>query len=151
MRSPQTETLTVAESPDALFDAALGVVQNTKGLVILAVHKAGHRLVAREKGKFSNPKFYELRVLGDGDGARLDIVVGTDARSPKALLDGKFNAKALKGFLERLHGALDGSAPAPPSPVDDHFRQGKEEVPWRDPEQDPEIELDGHLLAMYGR
>lgn len=151
MRSPQTESMTVAESPDALFGAALGVVQHTKGLVILAVHSAGRRLVAREKGKFSNPKFYEIRVLGDAGGAELHIVVGTDPRSPKAMLDGTFNTKALKGFLERLRGALDGSAPAPASPVGDHYRQGKTEVPWSDPEQDPEIELDGHLLAMYGR
>lgn len=151
MRAPQTESLTVAESPDALFGAALGVVQNTKGLVILAVHNTGHRLVAREKGKFSNPKFYEIRVLGDAEAAELHVVVGTDTRSPKAVLDGKFNAKALGRFLERVRGALDGSVPAPASPVADHFLQGKTEVPWSDPEQDPEIELDGHLLAMYGR
>ncbi len=151
MRAPQTESMTVAQSPDPLFGAALGVVQNTKGLVVLAVHHAGRRLVAREKGKFSNPKFYEIRVLGGFESAELHIVVGTDPRSPKALLDGKFNAKALKNYLERLRGALDGSAPAPASPVDDHFLQGKTAVPWSDPDQDPEIELDGHLLAMYGR
>ena len=62
MRAPHQDILTSTESPDAVFQAALGVVQNAKGTSILAVHTGGRKLVARQKGKFSNPKLFQLQV-----------------------------------------------------------------------------------------
>jgi len=65
-------------------------------------------------------------------------------------LDGRANEKALKTYLEAVQGAVDGSAPAPATPVANHYLQKKNEVPWVDPGQDPEIELDENILALYG-
>lgn len=151
MRSIHQDSVTYSESADTVFQAALGVVQNTKNIQLLAVHNEGRKLVVREKGKFSNPKLHQLMVEEQGPGSVLYLIVGTDPRSPKALMDGKANERAAKKYLEKVQGALDGSAPAAANPVSNHYLQKKSEVPWHDHEQDPEIELDGNFLAMYGR
>ena len=148
MRAPQNDTIAIASAPEAVFDAALGVAQNTKNLRILAVHTGGRKLVLREAPKMSNPKFINVWVEGEGPQAQLNLVVGTDPRTPKALLDGRANGKTLKSFVERVQVALDGSAPAPSSPVADHYVQKKTEVAWADPDQDPQIELDGNIVAI---
>lgn len=150
MRSVKQDTVALPQAADAVFQAALGVVQNTKNHHVLAVHTQGRRLVVREKPKMSNPKFLQVWVEEQGATALLHLVVGTDPRTPKALLDGRANDKFLKGYVEDVQGALDGSAPAPASPVANHYLQKKTEVPWEDPAQDPEIELDGNFLALYG-
>ncbi len=150
MRAPKQDAVTISQPADAVFTAALGVAQNTKNLRILAVHNEGRKLVLREKPKMSNPKFLQLWVVESGGASELRVVVGTDPRSPKALLDGRANGKFLQSFVDSVNGALDGSAPAPVTPVANHYVQKKDEVPWEDPEQDPQIELDGNLLAMYG-
>lgn len=151
MRSPQLETTSFSATPDDVFRAALGVLQNEKKATILASHTGGRKLVAREKASLSNPKFIQVVVEGAATATQLHVVVGTDPRTPKALLDGRANEKALKKFLENVQGALDGSNPAPATPVPDHFMQKKTQVPWEDPDQDPAIELDGNFLAMYAR
>lgn len=148
MRAPRQETVTISASPDAVFDAALGVTQNNKSANILAVHVDGRKLVAREKAKLSNPKFHQIVVEGDGQQSQLSVVVGSDPRSQKALMDGKANDKSLKKFLENVQAALNGSEPAQSTPVANHFLQKKTEVPWTDPEQDPEIDLDGNFVAV---
>lgn len=149
MRSPRAETIAIPSSPDVVFAAALGVTQHNKNARILAVHTEGRKLFAREKAKLSNPKFHQIFVQGDGEQSELSVAVGTDPRTPKALLDGKANEKSLKKFVESVQAALDGSAPAPMTPMTNHYLQKKSEVPWEDPEKDPEIELDGNFLAMY--
>lgn len=151
MRSAQQESVTIAASADAVFQAALGVAQQTKAVEVLAVHNEARKLVAREKGRMSNAKFYQVLVEEQGEGAQLHAVVGTDPRAPKALLDGKMNSRALGKYVESVRGAADGSAPAPATPVANHYLQKKTEVPWEDGSQDPQIELDGNILAMYGR
>lgn len=151
MRSARQESIAVSGSAHAVFQAALGVVQNTKNTRILAVHNEGRKLVARSKAMLSNPKFYQVLVEEQGQTSQLHVVVGTDPRSPGALLDGMMNDRALKKYLASVQAALDGSAPAPATPVTNHYLQKKTEVPWTDASQDPEIELDGHFLAMYGR
>lgn len=150
MRAPRQESISLPAPADAVFQAALGVVQNTKSSHILAVHTPGRLLVVREKSKLSNPKFLQVSVQEQGSGSQLQIVVGTDPRTPKALLDGKANERFLNKFVDSVRRALDGSAPAPATPVPDHFVQGKTQVPWTDPTQDPQIELDGNFLALYG-
>lgn len=150
MRSVKQDTSTLPQSADAVFQAALGVVQNAKNHHVLAVHNEGRKLVVREKPKMSNAKFLQVWVQQQGEGSQLSVVVGTDPRTPKALLDGRANDKLLKSYLADVQGALDGSVPAPVTPVANHYLQKKSEVPWEDPDQDPEIELDGNILALYG-
>lgn len=150
MRSVKQDSVTFAQPADAVFQAALGVVQNTKNHHVLAVHNEGRKLVVREKPKMSNPKFLQLWVEEQGGGSQLHVVVGTDPRTPKALLDGRANDKVLKGYLGDVQGALDGSAPVQVTPVANHYLQKKTEVPWEDATQDPQIELDGNILAVYG-
>lgn len=152
MRSARQDSITYsARSADTVFEAALGVAQNTKNVQILAVHNEGRKLVVRQKGKMSNANFRQVWVEEQGVGSQLHVVVGTDPRTPKALLDGKINEKSLNKYLESVQGALDGSAPAPATPAANHYVQKKTEVRWDDPDQDPEIELDGNILALYGR
>lgn len=148
MRAPRQETTAFSASPAAVFDAVLGVTQNNKSASILAVHNEGRMLVAREKGKLSNPKFHQVVVEGEGEQSQLTVVVGSDPRSQKALMDGKANEKSLKKLVENVQAALDGSEPAPSTPVTNHFMQKKTQVPWTDPAQDPEIELDGNFVAV---
>lgn len=150
MRAPQHETITLQQPAGDVFDAALGVMQQAKNVRILAVHNGGRKLVGRERSKMSNPKFLQVWLDEDGGGTQMHVVVGTDPRSPKAMLDGRANGKSLGRYVEAVRGALDGSAPAPATPVADHYVQKKDEVPWTDPDQDPEIELDGNFVAMYG-
>ena len=150
MRSPHQDAVTFSHPADEVFQAALGVAQGTKSNRVLAVHNGGRKLMLREKPKMSNAKFVQLQVEDQGGESKLHLVVGTDPRTPKALLDGRANAKSLKAYVAAVQGALDGSAPAPATPVADHYLQKKTEVPWVDPAQDPEVELDGNILAVYG-
>lgn len=150
MRSARHDNVVLAEPPEVVFRAALGVVQNAGNATVLAVHNGGRRLIVREKPKMSNAKFLVISVGSEAGSSELRVAVGTDPRTPRALLDGRANEKSLKSYLERVRGALDGSAPAPASPVADHFLQKGAEVPWSDPNQDPEIELDGNIRAAYG-
>jgi len=151
MSSEKQQSIALNAPADAVFQAALGVVQSRKRTTILAVHNTGHKLIVREKGMTTNPKFIQMWLEADAAHTQMHVTVSPDPRAPKALLDGKFNDKALKTFVEDVQGALDGSAPAPATPVPDHFVQKKAQVPWSDPQQDPAIELDGNFLAMYGR
>ncbi len=141
MASARQETLTVSAAPDEAFQGALGVVQNTKNFQLLAVHNQGRKLVAHEKMKMSNGKVFAVHVVGDGPKSAIKIVVDTDPRLRKAMMDGKFNQKSLTKFVQGVKGALDGSAPAPVTPVKNHYMQKKEQVPWTDPDQDPQIDL----------
>ncbi|MFE6508848.1 hypothetical protein ACFVDI_17360 [Nocardioides sp. NPDC057767] len=150
MRDARDVAVEVPEDAETVFKAALGVVQKTKTCKILAVHNDGRRLVAREKPWYSNPRFILVGVDVNGSGSVFHVVVGADPRTPAALLDGRLNDRALTKFLERVRGAVDGSDPAPASPVGNYYLQHKTEVPWDDPNQLPEIELGGNVLAMYG-
>ncbi|QIK74770.1 hypothetical protein [Nocardioides piscis] len=150
MRSPKQDSAAFTQAPEAVFEAALGVLQNAGNMTLLAAHNGGRRLIARERPKMSNAKFLDIRVEGDAGAAQLHVTVGTDPRTPKAMLDGKANAKVLKNYVASVRGAVDESSPAPASPVADHCLQKKTEVPWADAGQDPEIELDGNIRAAYG-
>lgn len=86
----------------------------------------------------------------NGSGSVFHVVIGADPRTPAALLDGWLNNRALTKFFVRVRAAVDGSDPAPASPVANYYLQKSTEVPWVDPNQPPEIELGGNVLAMYG-
>lgn len=150
MRQAKEASIQMSHDAGQVFEAAVGVVQGAKGRRILAVHNEGRKLVVREKSKFSNPKFVLVGVASGGVGSQLHVVVGTDPRTPSALLDGTMNDRALKKFVEGVQAVLDGSAPAPASPVSNHYLKKKTQVPWLDPNQEPEIELGGNLRAVYG-
>lgn len=130
------------------FEAALGVVQSTKSLTILAVHNDARKLVAFESSKMSNPKIYVIGVDDQGSEPMVGIAVGTDPRTRKALLDGKFNEKSANRFVEAVQGALNGTAPAPCTPVANHYLQKKTQVPWTDPSQEPDIDLGFSWLGL---
>ncbi|MGI6878499.1 hypothetical protein [Microbacterium sp. gxy059] len=146
MRALRHQSVAIAQPADAVFRAALGTVQSAKGTTILAVHNEGRKLVAREKSMMSNPKLVQIWIEGDETSAELNVAVGSDPRSPKALLDGKANEKSLAKLVEAIQ-----SGGAAPTPVANHYLVKKTEVPWTDPAEDPQIELDGTLLALYGR
>lgn len=141
MKAIRQNSLTVEAPAPAAFQAALGVAQNTKNVDILAVHNEGQKLVAIEKSKMSNRKIYMVATESQGPNTVLHVAVGTDPRQRQAVLDGKFNAKSLSRFVDAVQGALSGAAPAPITPVPNHFVQKKEQVPWLDPNQEPDIEL----------
>ncbi|MBA4084944.1 MAG: hypothetical protein C0493_08405 [Kytococcus sp.] len=148
MRAPHEIDLPVHSPADAVFDAALGVVQNTKNLQVLAVHTQGHRLVALEKSKMSNPKIFVVGVGGQGDQSLLRVAVGSDPRTRKALMDGKFNKTAATKYVESVQAALSGAAPAPSTPVANHYVQKKVQVPWEDPTAEPDIDLGFSWLGL---
>lgn len=140
--------MAVSASAAEGFRAALGVVQNTKNLDLLAVHNEGRKLVAFEKSKMSNPKIYVLEVDDQGPKPTLQLAVGTDPRVRKAMLDGKFNEKSAGRFVDAVQGALEGTAPAPAAAVANHYVHKKEQIPWTDPEQEPDIDLGFSWLGL---
>lgn len=148
MRSPHEITQPMTPPADAVFDNALGVVQNTKNLQILAVHTQGRRLVALEKSKMSNPKIFVVGVDDLEGTGQLHVVVGSDPRTRKALMDGKFNKTAAEKYVAAVQAAASGSAPAPSTPVANHYLQKKTQVPWEDPTVEPEIDLGFSWLGL---
>ncbi|KRE35009.1 hypothetical protein ASG73_17300 [Janibacter sp. Soil728] len=148
MRAPHEITQPLPSPADAVFDNALGVVQNTKNLQILAVHTQGRKLVALEKAKMSNPKIYVVGV-DDAEGkGQLHVVVGSDPRTRKALMDGKFNKTAAEKYVAAVEAAASGSAPAPSTPVANHYMQKKNQIPWEDANVEPEIDLGFSWLGL---
>lgn len=150
MRAVRGGAIALSESPDAVFQAALGVVQNTKSCKVLAVHNEGRKLVVTDRSMWSNKKIIVVNVDPEDGRTALYVAVGADPRTPAAVMGGWSNDRGLKKFVGRVQGALDGSAPAPVTPVANHYVQKKTEVPWADPHQEPDIQLGGNLLAMYG-
>lgn len=149
MSSDRQETVSFPQPADAVFQALLGVVQNTKGTQILAAHNEGRILVFREKTMWSNPKIHVLAVKEQAGTSQLFASVETDPRGQKALMDGSMNQKSLNKLLEGVRAAVDGTAPVTATPVANHYLQKKNEIPWEDPEQPPDIELGGNFRAMY--
>lgn len=150
MRALREELVSLAQPPDTVFQAALGVAQQTKGAKIIAVHNQGRVVAFRWRTMMSNVKIVIARVAGDGAASVMQVAVGADPRTPAAVLDGVANGRGLNKYLEAVRGALDGSAPVTVTPVSNHYLQKKTEVPWVDPNQEPDIQLGGTLLAMYG-
>lgn len=148
MRAPHQIDLPIPSPADTVFDGALGVVQNTKNLQILAVHTQGRKLVALEKSKMSNPKIFVVGVDEQADNGQLHVVVGSDPRTRKALLDGKFNKTAAEKYVAAVQAAVSGDAPAPSTPVVNHYVQKKNQVPWEDSTVEPDIDLGFSWLGL---
>lgn len=150
MRAVRGGAMALAEAPDMVFQAVLGVVQSTKSCKILAVHNEGRKLIVTDRSVWSNKKIIVVNVDPEDTRTALYVAVGADPRTPAAVMDGWSNDRGLKKLVARVQVALDGSAPAPATPVANHYVQKKTEVPWIDPDQEPDIQLGGNLLAMYG-
>ncbi|UYM03557.1 hypothetical protein [Solicola gregarius] len=148
MKAIRQNSLTVEAPAPAAFQAALGVVQNIKNMDILAVHNEGQKLVAMEKAKMSNRKIYVIATESQGSNTVVHVAVGADPRQRQAVLDGKFNAKGASRFVDAVQGALSGEAPAPITPVPSHYLQKKEQVPWVDPNEEPDIQLGFSWLGL---
>ena len=131
-----------------VFQAALGVVQNTKSMKILAVHNEGRRLVALGKSMMTNSRIYVIGVDPEGTETALNVAVFADPRMREAALDGTFNKKAASKYVAAVESALSGDAPAPASPVPNHFMQKKNQIPWEDPNTEPDIQLGLSWLGL---
>lgn len=152
MRAVREGVIALPASSDAIFQAALGVAQQTKGSQILAVHNEGRVVVFRWKNMMSNVKIVVARVgtSENGERAGMHVAVGADPRTPAALMDGWSNNRGLEKYVKAVQGALDGSAPVTTTPMSNHYMQKKTEVPWVDPNEEPDIQLGGNIRAMYG-
>lgn len=148
MRAVCEMAMPVPASVAQAFEAAIGVVQNTKSLTILAAHNEGRVLVAYESSKLSNAKIYVISVQEHDSQTVLGMSVGSDPRTSKAVLDGRFNKKSAIRFGQAVQGALDGTAPAPATPVPNHYMHKRAQVPWTDPDQEPDIDLGFSWLAL---
>lgn len=60
MRAARHESIDFAQPADTVYQAALGVHQDTKNIAILAVHSEGRKLVVRERSMMSNRKFHQV-------------------------------------------------------------------------------------------
>lgn len=116
----------------------------------MAVHNGARRLLVRETSLTSNAKFVVVWVDPEDSGSVIRVAVGSDPRTPASPFDGMVNGRALKAYLAGVRGALDGSVPAPVTPVADHYVRRGTEVPWDDPTVAPDIELGGSLRASIG-
>lgn len=150
MRESRDQSVPLSATPQEVFAAALGVAQSGTKDQILAVHNEGRKVIFRGKAMFSNPKFFFIWVEEHNGASVLHVTVGTDPRTPKALLDGKINTKALAGYVEKVQAALTGSAPVSVSPVTNHYLRQTELVPWQDHNELPDIELGGDFKAAFG-
>lgn len=145
MRSVKEQSLPLQTPAADAFQTALGVVQAATKVDVVAVHNEGRKLVAFEKSMMSNQKFIVITV--DEDPATLHAAVGTDPRTRRAALDGKFNEKSLDKLLDALRSALDGTTPVTTTPMPNHVKQKKTQVEWVDPEQAPEVIPEFSMVA----
>ncbi|MGH3090597.1 MAG: hypothetical protein ACRDSJ_25240 [Rubrobacteraceae bacterium] len=148
MRSPKHEAASFAAPASTVFGHALGVVQSKKAMSILAVHNEGRKLVVFEKSKMSNPKIYVINVEGQGAQSVLHVVAGADPRMRGALLDGMLNQKGAAKFVVSVQEAASGAMAAPSTPVPNHYMQKKQQIPWEDPNVEPDIQLGFSWLGL---
>lgn len=150
MRAPHQMSLPASTPADPTFQTALGVVQRTKNMKTLAVHNEGHKLVVLEKSKLSNPKIYVVAVQDQGAQSTLHVVVGSDPRTRSAMLDATANKKAAGKYVDAVNSALASPVDPPSTPVPNHYMQKKTQVPWDDPNTEPDIDLGFSWLGLAG-
>ncbi|MFD4325806.1 hypothetical protein ACFWQC_14295 [Nocardioides sp. NPDC058538] len=141
MGSERARSADLDVTPEAAFQAALGVAQHEKKYEIRAVHNEGQALIIRQKTKaLSWPKVIMLRVHQKGSGSSVNVLVQNIPGGPTALLDGVFNGKIAEKYLGGIQGTLDGTVTAPATPVASHYvRDDGSELPWGDPDELPEF------------
>lgn len=141
MGSERARSADLDVTPEAAFQAALGVAQHEKKYEIRAVHNEGQALIIRQKTKaLSWPKVIMLRVHQNGSGSSVNVLVQNIPGGPTALLDGVFNGKIAEKYLGGIQGTLDGTVTAPATAVTSHYvRDDGSEFPWDDPDELPEF------------
>lgn len=148
MPAPHQVSLPASAPAQALFQSALGVVQNTKSMQILAAHNEGRALVVLGKSMMTNSRIYVIGVEGQGNQSVLHVSVVADPRMRAAALDGTFNKKAAGKYITAVESALTGETPAATTPVANHYVQKKNQIPWDDPNIEPDIQLGFSWLGL---
>lgn len=148
MRSPKHEAASFAAAAQTVFSHALGFVQSKKAMSILAVHNEGRKLVVFEKSMMSNAKIYVINVDDQGSQSVLHVVAGADPRMRGALLDGMLNQKGAAKFVGSVQAVANGDTTAPATPVRNHYTQKKQQIPWDDPNVEPDIQLGFSWLGL---
>lgn len=115
---------------------------------ILAVHNEGRKLVVLEKSMMSNAKIFVINVEDQGSQSVLNVVAGADPRMRGALLDGMLNQKGAAKFVASVQEAASGATTAPSTPVPNHYMQKKQQIPWEDPNVEPDIQLGFSWLGL---
>ena len=117
MRATKTKTLNRPATPQHLFDAALGVVQNGKYTTLLLNNELLRIGFVSGKTAISWGQEYLVEIVPSGDGATLTVVCGSHDEAPKALMDGWVSGKAAGKYLAAVESVLDGTTKAPVTPT----------------------------------
>lgn len=135
MHAAKTAATTIQTTPDAAFEAVLGVVQNGS-FDLRGVNNSTRNMVfLKGRTALSWGTMYVVEVTPDGGGARVSVLVGGRDDAPKALLDGWKHAKAASRLLSEVEAVATGTSSAPASPVESFatLDDGRV-VPWNSPE-----------------
>ncbi len=117
MRAAKTKTLDRQNTPQELFDAALGVVQNGK-YTLMALSNEQLRIgFVSGKTAISWGQEYVVESAPSAAGSTLTVVCGSHDKAPKALMDGWKGGKAADKFIAAVESVLDGSSTAPVTPT----------------------------------
>jgi hypothetical protein len=118
MQKPKLSTTTYSATPQQVFDAVLGVVQHG-AYELVALDNDSHTLAFTSgKTALSWGQQYIATVEPAAAGqTQLQLMCGGVDGRPSALLDGWKNGKAGAKVVASVGAALDGSAPAPSTPV----------------------------------
>lgn len=149
MHSGRETSISIPNSADDVFQAALGVAQREKKLRILAAHNQARRLILREGSWWTNPKIIHVRVTEQDETTRLRIWVKNDPRVRSAVLDGKHNQQTLMRFRENVRYAADGREPAPATIEANHYLHMGLKVQWDDADEDPQIQLNRETRISF--
>lgn len=117
MHAPKLKTWTTTAPASTVFDALLGVVQAGKYTIFGVTNEHHKMLFASGKSALSWGQDYVAEVSEVDGRTQLDLVCGGVDGAPKALLDGMKNSKKADKVLAAVAAAVDGSAPAPATPV----------------------------------
>ncbi|MET1037695.1 MAG: hypothetical protein ABW075_05435 [Aeromicrobium sp.] len=117
MQKPKLITTTCTATAQQVFDAVLGVVQAGRYELVALDNDAHVLAFTSGKTALSWGQQYVATIETTAGGAQLQLMTGGVDGRPQALLDGWKNAKAGAKVVAAVGAALDGSAPAPASPV----------------------------------
>lgn len=131
MHAPKNSSTTIQTTPQAAFEAVLGVVQNGK-YDLRGVNNETRSLVfLKGMTALSWGTMYLVDVTSDGSGARVNVLVGGRDDAPKALLDGWKHGKAASKLLSEVEAVATGTTSAPASRVESFAKlDDGREVPW---------------------
>lgn len=141
MGSERGRSLEFRASPEAVFTAALGLVQNADDSELRAIHNEGRALIVRRKTKrLSWSKLVMVRVFPAAGGCSVNVAVQSLPEGAGGMLDGIRNGKIVQQYFDDIQGSLDGVIRAPATMIESHYvRDDGSTVPWRNPDDFPEF------------